>query len=206
STAKDSTRDSRYKQVRVIGDFSVAPITTMSVQGWNFEVGEDYVVSVYAKSEVSGNKIGLTAQSNAVYFEVQLVDVWEWKRFVWKFKATTSDLTKFRFETRNDEKVWITQPQIEKGSVPTDWSPAPEDMLGKADFQVFKGTYESNDQTIKNRLTAIDSGKEGSIAYRLNATESTASGNSQTIATINKNYVKQGDIDASILADRKIID
>src|SRR5699024_3238351 len=128
STAIPSTRDSRYKQVRVIGDFSVAPITTMSVQGWNFEVGEDYVVSVYAKSEVSGNKIGLTAQPNAVYFEPQVVDVWEWKRFVWKFTATSSNLSKFRFETRNDEKVWITQPKIEKGSVPTDWSPAPEDV------------------------------------------------------------------------------
>src|SRR5699024_10235200 len=32
----------------------------------------------------------------------------------------------------------------------------------------------------------------------------TASGNSQTIATINKNYVKQSNIDASILADKKI--
>lgn len=184
STARDSTRDSRYKQVRVDGDYTVAPITTMATQGWNFEVGEDYVISVWAKSEALGNKIGVTPEGSKLYFEPQVVAVSEWRRFVWKFKSTSSDLQSFRFETRNNERVWITQPQIENGSVPTDWSPAPEDMLGKADFQIFKGTYESNDQAIKNRLTAIDSGKEGSIAYRLNATESTASGNKTTISNI----------------------
>src|SRR5699024_1339884 len=109
-----------------------------------------------------------TPEGSKLYFEPQVVAVSEWRRFVWKFKSTSSDLQSFRFETRNDERVWITQPQIEKGSVPTDWSPAPEDMLGQADFQIFKGTYERNDQTIKNRLTAIDSGKEGSVIYNAN--------------------------------------
>lgn len=127
STAIPSTRDSRYKQVRVDGDYTVAPITPMGTQGWNFEVGKDYVVSVYAKSEVLGNKLGLTAQ-NTPYFEPQVVAVSEWRRYVWKFKATTSSLANFRFETRNGERVWITQPQIEKGTIPTDWTRAVEDL------------------------------------------------------------------------------
>ncbi|MFV8805900.1 phage tail spike protein [Aerococcus urinaeequi] len=80
------------------------------------------------------------------------------------------------------------------------------DMLGKADFQVFKNEYEKNDQAVKNRLTAIDSGKEGSLAYRLNKTESTANGNSTLISTIKNNYVTQKDINESILADKQIID
>ena len=96
--------------------------------------------------------------------------------------------------------------KLEKGSVPTDWSPAPEDMLGEADFQIFKNNYESNDKSIKSRLTAIDSGKEGSLAYRLNETESTAKGNSTLISTIKNNYVTQKDINESILADKQIID
>ena len=183
-TARDSTRDSRYKQVRVDGDHTVAPKTDMATQGWNFEVGQDYVISVWAKSEALGNKIGVTPEGSKLYFEPQVVAVSEWRRFVWKFKSTSSDLQSFRFETRNDERVWITQPQIEKGSVPTDWSLAEEDMLGQADFQIFKGTYESNDKTIKARLLAIDSGKEGSVVTRLNATEKTASGNTTTISNI----------------------
>lgn len=74
--------------------------------------------------------------------------------------------------------------KLEKGSIATDWTPAPEDLLGQADFQVFKNTYESNDKSIKSRLTAIDSGKEGSLTYRMNQTEETAEGNSQLISTV----------------------
>lgn len=74
--------------------------------------------------------------------------------------------------------------KLEKGSIATPWTPALEDMLGKAEFQIFKGTYEQNDKNIKARLLAVDSGKEGSIVYRLNETESTADGNTQTIANI----------------------
>ncbi len=183
STAMPSTRDNRYRQVRVDGDYTVAPITTMSVQGWNFEVGEEYVISVWAKSEVLGNKLGVTAQSTP-YFEPQVVTLSKWSRYTWTFTATISNLTNFRFETRNGERVWITQPQVEKGTIPTDWSPAPEDMLGQADFQIFKMTYEANDKNIKARLLAVDSGEEGSIAYRLNETESTANGNTNTISNI----------------------
>src|SRR5699024_7682477 len=75
--------------------------------------------------------------------------------------------------------------KLEKGTIPTDWSPAPEDMLGKADFQVFKNTYESNDQTIKSRLTAIDSGAKGSVIYNANTALSTAQGNTRSITSLN---------------------
>jgi phage minor structural protein len=74
--------------------------------------------------------------------------------------------------------------KVETGETFTDWTVAPEDMLGKADFQVFKTTYEANDQAIKARLLAIDSSEEGSIVYRLNETEKTASGNTTTISDI----------------------
>lgn len=96
--------------------------------------------------------------------------------------------------------------KVEIGTVATDWTPAPEEMLGQADFTVFKNDYETNDKTIKERLTAIDSSAEGSVVTRLNKTESTASGNSKLIATINNNYVTQQNIDTSILSDKKIKD
>src|SRR5699024_1656717 len=81
-----------------------------------------------------------------------------------------------------------------------------DDQMGKAEFTLFKNDYNETAKGILSRLTAIDSSKEGSVVTRLNKTESTASGNSQLISTINKNYVKQSNIDASILADKKIKD
>src|SRR5699024_1294645 len=115
--------------------------------GWNFEIGQDYVVSVYAKSEALGNKLGLTAQGTP-YFEPQVVALSEWRRYVWKFTATISSLTNFRFETRNGERVWITQPQIEQGTTPTDWTPAPEDNVTKTEFQTVKETTSLYERTI----------------------------------------------------------
>ena len=103
----------------------------------------------------------------------------------------------------NGEVYWAT---LVEGNAGIDWSPAISDQLGKAEFEVFKNTYESTSKSILSRLTAIDSSEEGSVVTRLNKTESTASGNSQLIATINSNYVKQANIDASILADKKIKD
>lgn len=102
--------------------------------------------------------------------------------------------------------LYIRRVKLEKGNIATDWSPAPEDMLGQADFQIFKNDYDETSKGILSRLTAIDSSDEGSVVTRLNKTESTASGNSKLITTINNNYVKQSNIDESILADKKIKD
>lgn len=149
STAIPSTFDSRYKQVRVDGDFSVAPITTMSIQGWNFEVGKEYVISVWAKAEALGNKLGVTAQSTP-YFEPQVVTLSKWTRYIWKFTATTSSLTNFRFETRNGERVWITQPQIENGSIPSPWTMAMEDMATASQTNEIERTANYTKSAIAN--------------------------------------------------------
>ena len=74
--------------------------------------------------------------------------------------------------------------KLQKGKLSTSWSLAPEDLLGKETFQVFKKTYEANDKLIQERLLAIDSTEEGSVVTRLNKTEKTASGNTNTISDI----------------------
>lgn len=106
----------------------------------------------------------------------------------WTAEATLGvDATKiliFGVDNNTTSPKRIEYVKVETGETFTDWTIAPEDMLGKADFQVFKTTYEANDKTIKERLLAVDSGKEGSIAYRLNETEKTASGNTTTISDI----------------------
>ena len=99
----------------------------------------------------------------------------------------------FRNNIMSGIKLDELKVMLNKGNVALDWSPAPEEMLGQADFQVFKGTYEKNDQTIKNRLTSIDSGKDGSILYKANTALSTAKGNTSSITSLNTkvdNYPK----------------
>lgn len=108
----------------------------------------------------------------------------------WTGEATLLvDATKiliFGLDNNSTSPKRVEYVKVETGETFTDWTIAPEDMLGKAEFQIFKTTYEANDEAIKARLLAVDSGKEGSIAYRLNETESTADGNSKTIANIKK--------------------
>lgn len=106
----------------------------------------------------------------------------------WIAEATlnvdASKILIFGLDNNNTAPKRIEYVKVETGETFTDWTIAPEDMLGKADFQVFKTTYEANDKLIKARLLAVDSGEEGSIAYRLNETEKTASGNTTTISNI----------------------
>ena len=113
----------------------------------------------------------------------------------WTGEATLQvDATKilvFGLDNNTTSPKRIEYVKVETGETYTDWTIAPEDTLGKADFQVFKTTYEATDKLIKERLLAIDSGKEGSLAYRLNETEKTASGNTTTIANIKKSPEKQ---------------
>lgn len=120
--------------------------------------------------------------------------------------------TEFNFYLGNESgngtnyQIEAKEFQIEKGKIRTAWKPAISEQMGKAEFTIFKNDYEETAKSVERRLNAIDSSAEGSVVTRLNKTESTASGNSQLISTINKNYVKQSNIDASILADKKIKD
>ncbi len=98
---------------------------------------------------------------------------------------------------------WV---KVEEGEVATPWNPNINDLLGKTDFSIFKSDYERNDKLVQQRLTSIDSSEAGSVVTRLNKTESTASGNSKLITTINNSYVTQKAIDESILTDKQIKD
>ncbi|MFW3363910.1 phage tail spike protein [Aerococcus viridans] len=90
----------------------------------------------------------------------------------------------FRNNQNGTNRFKYREFQLEQGNIPTDWSPAPEDMLGKSDFTVFKNDYKDTAESVERRLTAIDSSEEGSVVTRLNATEKTASGNTTTISNI----------------------
>lgn len=98
------------------------------------------------------------------------------------FTSPSSGYSTISFATDTEMDIeWV---QLKKGNVATDWTPAPEDMLGKADFTIFKNDYDETAKSVERRLTAIDSSEEGSVVTRLNKTEKTASGNTTTISDI----------------------
>ena len=181
------------------------------------EFGTDtyYTVSFDIKSKVAGN-INVYAQNgNGTKYSIGTKGInvsTSYQRFSYTFKPTLSSSTEtmsmlaFYGNYGSGRIPTIKNVKFEVGNFATDWTPATEDMLGKDTFTLFKNDYEDTAKSVERRLTAIDSSAEGSVVTRLNKTESTASGNSQLISTINKNYVKQGNIDASILADKKIKD
>lgn len=155
--------------------------TLVSFGGHTAKVYENnlaYVDGSTKGSLYSGNKSVFVKDDNEIHSVVV--------KFTTPSTITPSDLIYIQPNRGYDTKVSVNiyDWKLEKGNVATDWSPAPEDLLGEADFQIFKNNYESNDKSIKSRLIAIDSGKEGSLAYRLNETESTAKGNTTTISDI----------------------
>lgn len=182
--------------------------TDFNIKSWELEkkleVGKTYTFRLLGYTNrtsfmlsVANGNVGLTTgmsngdssviRKETTYNGLTNRNVWEKTFTLTQSQADdmTSNLVRlYNFpssSTSNGEVYWAS---LVEGSVGIDWSPSLSDNLGKAEFQIFKNDYENNDQTIKKRLTSIDSGKEGSIAYRLNETESTAIGNTTTISDI----------------------
>lgn len=160
----------------------------------DMKLDEEYTFSVWIKRANAGTDLGIKINVNSEAYNdgnIRVLAGQGWQRVKVTRKIVRSPGTFNFVELRPESYTWsssarfyIWHPQLERGNIMSDWSQAPEDLLGKADFTIFKNEYEKNDQTIQNRLTAIDSGKEGSIAYRLNETDSTAKGNTTTISNI----------------------
>mgnify|MGYP001862906509 CR=1 FL=1 len=123
-----------------------------------FEVGEEYTLSCYIRS-ISGNPehhmaiFGRTTYGG--YFPVTT----EWKRYSDTFIATeamnTSDNAWAVFGCNANAVgiIQLTGFKLEKGSKPTDWSPAPEDLEAYTDDKVNSLDTSLNQQDIFNRLT-----------------------------------------------------
>ena len=182
---------------------------------YDMKLGEEYTFSVWIKRATSGTGLATQVNVNGEGHRedsARIVAREDWERIKVTRKVTRNPSTFGFVEIRPESYTWnesarfhIWHPQLERGNIMSDWSQSPEDLLGKADFQIFKGTYENNDQTIKNRLTSIDSGKEGSILYKTNEALSTAQGNTRSITTLDtkvdnlkvggRNYFKNSDVE-----------
>ena len=139
--------DKRYdkKAIHSWGDWS----TYVSNQTIHLEANTNYVVSAYLLSYQAGNSgsngngilFGIYAKNTAdnQTFSLGTLETkgklsnTEWRRFSSVYHNTNAkDITDFRIEAAGDwstvsGNVWIAEIKLEKGTIVTDWSPAPED-------------------------------------------------------------------------------
>ena len=167
--------DKKYdkKAIHAWGDWS----TYVSNQTIHLEANTDYVVSAYllsyqgsnGGSNGSGIQFGVYAKNTADNqgFTVGVLQNTkgnlsntEWKRFSTVYHNTNAkDITDFRIEAFGDwstvsGNVWIAEIKLEKGTIATDWSPAPEDIDNKIEVLSGKITANSNEfSTVYSKIT-----------------------------------------------------
>ena len=173
--------DKKYdkKAIHAWGDWS----TYVSNQTIHLEANTDYVVSAYLLSSQGGNGgsngsgilFGIYAKNTAdnQTFSLGTLETkgklsnTEWKRFSSVYhNDTAKDITDFRIEASGDwstvsGNVWIAEIKLEKGTIATDWSPAPEDIDNK--IEVLSGKITANSNEFSTVYTKITNAKNDAI-------------------------------------------
>ena len=130
------------------------------------KTGEQYTFSCYAKADATG-----TVTVDGTHFQVTE----DWHRLEMTYVAETTDLT-ISFE--NEGEFYIYHPQLEVGNMPTDYSPAPEDMEDY--IQQTENTLLQNVEIVREATTKLEADSEGLRA---------SVGNLESIVDATKNEV-----------------
>ncbi|UXI85268.1 hypothetical protein NYZ94_05455 [Ligilactobacillus salivarius] len=144
--------------------------------GTPVEGGETYTFSAWVKNDSSSaGRIDLEIYQynakgeNKENGSSSEVGVWvspgEEKRLVFT-KTLLADTTSVKFHTRNRDKngtvtYWAKMGQVEKGTIATDWSPAPEDMTDK--IEVLSGKVTANSNEFSSVYTKITNAKNDAV-------------------------------------------
>lgn len=130
-----------------------------------FEVGEEYTLSCYIRS-ISGNPEHHMGIFNRTTYGGYFPVTTEWKRYSDTFIATESMNTEenawavFGCNANAVGVIQLTGFKLEKGSKPTDWSPAPEDMATSEEVQNAQDAADDANQkadATENRVTVAES-------------------------------------------------
>ena len=118
-----------------------------------------YTISYWAKGTQTthnGYFVCLNDPNNFYIMTPEVAIMTYWKRYTHIVNIPTANYYKRRSIIYKASTTWISHFKLEKGTVATDWSPAPEDTLMQNDFNVFKASYEATAESLTSRLTAID--------------------------------------------------
>lgn len=128
---------------------------------------DNYVFSFWAKTTNGGTfEWGYRNGSSTNHKGNELTS--EWKRYVYKFSTnniTTDGRVVYLRAEQSSDDIYISHPQLEKGTILTDHSLAPEDTLARFDhietewtqtFDSFKQTVSSIDGRVTAQMQTID--------------------------------------------------
>lgn len=112
---------------------------------WAWEPNTEYVVSIEAKGNAGGETLAMQCNGGVqTYHDDSATLTTSWKRHTRRFKTASSVTTgsmSYYLMTDNST-IQLRKPKLEKGTKPTDWSPAPEDVQAEIDAK--KSTFTIN--------------------------------------------------------------
>lgn len=118
------------------------------------QVGDDYTFSFDAKGTGTFSKVTNEGENKAGLDGVSLTDSWKRYSVTGKITALNKAYTIY-FKSNYD--VYIKCLKVERGTIATDWTPAPEDLATVVSVNKVIDTADSHTQIIKDYLTNYNS-------------------------------------------------
>lgn len=146
----------------------------------NVKVGDEFTYSIYTKTDQSSIRVRLfirfSGQTNAEALTSDITITNEWQKLSATFKVTQkmvasqSKVSWVGFEqTSNSEDgkfVYYACNKLERGNIPTDWSPAPEDY--DAALTQAKSEIKQTTESIKASVSSLDKSTVKSASLTIN--------------------------------------
>lgn len=169
--------------------------------------GDIYTISFYAKVEDGGSIISIhrnitignaTTGTNIIGGNFARTTYWadannsstDWK-YCWATLEITQDDVVLQWRIENsiaNKKISICGFKLEKGNMPTDWSPAPEDIEGTV--TTLKSQVETNTTNISvaNNKISLLNNRTSSIEQSVESLETDNTTNKTSISTLKNDY------------------
>ena len=180
--------DGTYLGFKVRKSTTVDNFASQNVGGRFFEPDTDYVLSFYARAENNRTIIcywypQYNASDTYIDLNKQVSITTQWKRYSiqWHTEVRQSNSNILFRVPQASSTGWaeICGVKLEKGTKPTDWSPAPEDLQPAGDYAT-NSSLTQTANSIKAQVTEVSKTANGAMS-KATTVEQTANGLSSKI-------------------------
>lgn len=160
---------------------------------------EVYTCSLYIKIDVLNNfqmlpNLGGTGvKYNILSKDTSVTEINTWKRIWMTIEVTEDGVMQFGVEPKNiGGNVWICGLKLEKGTIATDWTPAPEDLETRVTNAETQITSNKEAIDLRAKKTEVTTAKNDAIAaaekYSDAQLTTKADAITSTVTTLSKDY------------------